>query len=48
MERLGFEVAYELDDVLPRCDVVNVLRIQFERSSSGLFPSIAEYSGSTA
>src|SRR5207248_4947011 len=33
-----------LDDVLPRCDVVNVLRIQFERQQGGLFPSVAEYS----
>jgi aspartate carbamoyltransferase catalytic subunit len=41
--RLGVEVAHRLDDVLPRCDVVNVLRIQFERQRSGLFPSIAEY-----
>ncbi len=41
--RLGVEVAHKLDDVLPRCDVVNVLRIQFERQRSGLFPSIHEY-----
>jgi aspartate carbamoyltransferase catalytic subunit len=44
MERLGCEVAYHLDEILPECDVVNVLRIQFERQQSGLFPSIAEYS----
>ena len=44
MERLGCEVAYHLDDILPRCDVVNVLRIQFERQQRGLFPSIREYS----
>src|SRR6478609_10959071 len=44
MERLGCEVAYHLDEVLPECDVVNVLRIQFERQQSGLFPSISEYS----
>ena len=43
VERLGVEVAYRLDDILPRCDVVNVLRIQFERQRSGLFPSIHEY-----
>ncbi len=43
-ERLGCEVAHHLDDVLPRCDVVNVLRIQFERQHAGLFPSIGEYS----
>jgi aspartate carbamoyltransferase catalytic subunit len=43
IHRLGVEVAYHLDDVLPRCDVVNVLRIQFERQRSGLFPSVQEY-----
>ncbi len=43
-ERLGCEVAYQLDDILPRCDVVNVLRIQFERQKRGLFPSVSEYS----
>jgi aspartate carbamoyltransferase catalytic subunit len=41
--RLGVEVAHKLDDILPECDVVNVLRIQFERQRSGLFPSIQEY-----
>jgi aspartate carbamoyltransferase catalytic subunit len=44
MERLGCEVAYHLDDILPECDVVNVLRIQFERQQRGLFPSVSEYS----
>ncbi len=43
IHELGVEVAHRLDDVLPRCDVVNVLRIQFERQRSGLFPSIQEY-----
>src|SRR5205814_1822484 len=42
VERLGVEVAYRLDDILPRCDVVNVLRIQFERQRTGLFPSVHE------
>src|SRR5947209_13858837 len=44
METLGCEVAYHLDEILPRCDVVNVLRIQFERQQRGLFPSVSEYS----
>lgn len=43
IEQLGVEVCYRLDDILPRCDVVNVLRIQFERQRVGLFPSISEY-----
>jgi aspartate carbamoyltransferase catalytic subunit len=40
---LGVEIAHNLDDILPRCDVLNLLRIQFERQRSGLFPSIREY-----
>ncbi len=40
---LGVEIAYSLDEILPRCDVLNVLRIQFERQRAGLFPSIQEY-----
>ena len=42
-ERYGCEVAHRLDDILPRLDVVNVLRIQFERQEKGLFPSVSEY-----
>jgi aspartate carbamoyltransferase catalytic subunit len=41
--QLGVEVSHRLNDILPRCDVLNLLRIQFERQRSGLFPSIAEY-----
>ena len=40
---LGVEVSHDLNAILPRCDVVNMLRIQFERQRHGLFPSIAEY-----
>jgi aspartate carbamoyltransferase catalytic subunit len=40
---LGVEVSHKLDDILPRCDVINMLRIQFERQRNGLFPSIGEY-----
>jgi aspartate carbamoyltransferase catalytic subunit len=40
---LGVEISHRLDDILPRCDVINLLRIQFERQRSGLFPSIHEY-----
>jgi aspartate carbamoyltransferase catalytic subunit len=42
-EQYGVEVAYNLDDVLPRCDVLNLLRIQFERQSTRPFPSVREY-----
>jgi aspartate carbamoyltransferase catalytic subunit len=41
--QLGAEVVHDLDEVLARCDVLNLLRIQFERQRSGLFPSIREY-----
>ncbi len=40
---LGFEVAHSLDEILPRCDVLNLLRIQFERQKSRPFPSVHEY-----
>ncbi|MCE9561919.1 MAG: aspartate carbamoyltransferase catalytic subunit [Planctomycetes bacterium] len=43
IKELGVEVAHSLDAILPRCDVLNLLRIQFERQRSGLFPSIREY-----
>ena len=42
-EELGVEVCYDLDEVLPRCDVLNVLRIQFERQLMRPFPSVREY-----
>jgi aspartate carbamoyltransferase catalytic subunit len=41
--QLGVEVSHKLDDIMPRCDVINMLRIQFERQRHGLFPSINEY-----
>jgi aspartate carbamoyltransferase catalytic subunit len=43
IQQLGVEVAYKLDDILPQLDVVNLLRVQFERQRKGLFPSIHEY-----
>jgi aspartate carbamoyltransferase catalytic subunit len=41
--RLGVEIAHKLDDILPHCDVLNLLRVQFERQRTGLFPSVGEY-----
>ena len=43
LENLGCEIVYSLDEVLPRLDVINVLRIQFERDSRNVFPSVTEY-----
>jgi aspartate carbamoyltransferase catalytic subunit len=42
-EKLGAEVAHSLDEILPRCDVLNLLRIQFERQYTRPFPSVREY-----
>ncbi|MCC9602996.1 aspartate carbamoyltransferase catalytic subunit [Stieleria sp. JC731] len=42
-QELGFEVAHHLDEILPRCDVLNLLRIQFERQHARPFPSVHEY-----
>ena len=36
-------ISTDLDAVLPTVDVVNMLRIQFERMKSAAFPSIREY-----
>ncbi|MBN1394833.1 MAG: aspartate carbamoyltransferase catalytic subunit [Pirellulales bacterium] len=40
---LGVEYSYNLNDILPRVDVLNLLRIQFERQSTQPFPSVREY-----
>src|SRR5664280_3421014 len=40
---LGVEYSYSLDDILPRVDVLNLLRIQFERQNTQPFPSVREY-----
>ena len=41
--KLGAHVCYNLDEVLPEMDVVNMLRIQMERFEAQPFPSIREY-----
>ncbi len=44
IERLGVEVCHDMDKATAECDVLNMLRIQFERQSGGNpFPSIREY-----
>lgn len=40
---LGVETSYSLDAILPRVDVLNLLRIQFERQTTRPFPSVREY-----
>jgi aspartate carbamoyltransferase catalytic subunit len=41
---LGVQVSHDLDAVLPKLDVINMLRIQRERQAGLAFPSIREYS----
>ena len=43
-DRLPVKISYSLDDVIEKVDVVNMLRIQFERMGGNPFPSIREYS----
>jgi aspartate carbamoyltransferase catalytic subunit len=40
---MGCSVSHDLDDVLGEMDVINMLRIQFERFGGSLFPSNREY-----
>jgi len=44
VKNLPVNVSYCLDDVIEKVDVVNMLRIQFERMGGNPFPSIREYS----
>ena len=44
VSRLPVKVSYSLDEVIEKVDVINMLRIQFERMGGNPFPSIREYS----
>ncbi len=44
VEQLPVKVSYKLDDVIEHLDVINMLRIQFERMGRNPFPSVREYS----
>ena len=44
VSQLPVKVSYSLDDVIEELDVINMLRIQFERLGSNPFPSVKEYS----
>ena len=44
ISQLGVRVSHNLDEVLEELDVINMLRIQFERLGGNLFPSVREYS----
>ena len=42
--RLPVSVSYSLDEVIEKVDVINMLRVQFERLGGNPFPSVREYS----
>ncbi len=42
--RLPVKVSYSLDEIIEKVDVINMLRIQFERLGGNPFPSTREYS----
>jgi len=39
----GVEVSSDFDEIIPRCDILYMLRIQSERQKGGRFPSLEEY-----
>ena len=42
-EKLGATVVHDLDSVVGSVDVINMLRVQFERIASSQFPSVREF-----
>src|SRR3954469_4989686 len=42
-ERLGAQVVHDFDSVIGEVDVVNMLRVQFERVKTSQFPSVREF-----
>ena len=44
VDELPVKISYSLDDVIEKVDVINMLRIQFERLGGNPFPSVREYS----
>jgi aspartate carbamoyltransferase catalytic subunit len=42
-EQLGARVVHNLDEVIGEVDVINMLRVQFERIASSQFPSVREF-----
>lgn len=45
IEGLGCRVSYDFDSVLPDIDVIYLLRLQRERMTESLLPSLREYAG---
>src|SRR6476659_210479 len=42
-EKLGARVVHDFDEVIGEVDVINMLRVQFERIASSQFPSVREF-----
>ena len=42
--KFGAKISHDLDEVIPDCDVLYMLRVQLERQAEGLFPDLREYS----
>jgi aspartate carbamoyltransferase catalytic subunit len=43
IENLGVKIYHNIEDVIPKVDVLNVLRLQLERQNSAFIPSLQEY-----
>ncbi len=43
-EKLGARVVHDFDSIIGELDVINMLRVQFERVKSSAFPSVREFS----
>lgn len=43
IEKFGVEIYHNIDEVIPKVDVLNVLRLQLERQNSAFIPSLQEY-----
>jgi len=44
VQELGVKVSYRLEDAIRDVDVIMMLRLQHERMTNGLIPSLREYS----
>ncbi|MHC4872600.1 MAG: aspartate carbamoyltransferase catalytic subunit [Planctomycetota bacterium] len=44
IESMGVTICHDFDEIVETCDVINMLRIQFERQEDAYLPSVREYS----
>ena len=47
-EQMGCRVTHDVDEAIRDADIINLLRIQHERQRKTMFPSIGEYTSSSA